>query len=130
MDTTNIKQITPPDTNVEILDISLPLHKGSVVKIKATKFFIPQIWEVEIAEAIPDVVVEDRALKSPFALWVHKHKFEAIDASTSRLCDEIELKLPFGILGKLAMPLVLLDIKKMFAYRHKKTKEILEKTHP
>jgi hypothetical protein len=40
MDTNNIKYITPLDTKVEIVDISIPLKKGSIIKIKATKFFI------------------------------------------------------------------------------------------
>ncbi len=43
------------------------------------------------------------------------------------LRDEIEFKLPFGIIGKIFEPFIELDIKNMFEYRHKKTKELLEK---
>src|SRR5579871_5152938 len=38
---------------------------------------------------------EDRQLRGPFALWIHRHEFQAI-GNTTRLTDSIEYQLPGG----------------------------------
>ena len=43
------------------------------------------------------------------------------------LKDEIKFEMPFGFIGNLFSAFIILDIKNMIDFRHKKTKEILEK---
>ena len=45
----------------------------------------------------------------------------------SELKDVITFKMPFGILGRFLEGFVKKDLQKMFDFRHKITKEILEK---
>jgi len=125
LDTNNIKKITPPDTKVEILEIDPPLKKGSIVKLRATKFFIPQMWEVEIEKLDELHLIVDLAKKSPFFYWRHEHRFSQ-EGGKVKMEDYVEFIPPFGILGDLVTPLILRDLDKMFTYRHKKTKEIFE----
>jgi ligand-binding SRPBCC domain-containing protein len=126
-DSANIKIITPPNIKVQLLNKDTTTYEKKIVKIKTTKFFIPTYWEVEIRKLQrPDILI-DIALKSPFKIWIHKHIFTAVDENNSILEDKIEFKMPFGFLGRIIEPLIFKDISNMFDYRHKKTKEFLEK---
>ncbi|MEA3352984.1 MAG: SRPBCC family protein [Campylobacterota bacterium] len=125
LDSENITKITPKDTKVELLNEDTTTYEGKIVKIKTVKFFIPTYWEVKIKKLQkPDILV-DVAVKSPFKYWKHQHIFTKKD-NVCELKDIIEYKLPFGILGKIVEPFIEADIRNMFDYRHKKTKDILE----
>lgn len=128
LDSNNITKITPKDTKVELLNDDTTTFEGKIVKIKTTKLFIPTYWEVKIEKLQKPNILVDVALKSPFKYWKHQHIFTQ-KGDMCELKDIIEYQLPFGIFGKIVMPLITLDIKNMFNYRHKKTKQILEKTN-
>jgi ligand-binding SRPBCC domain-containing protein len=124
-DSNNIKEITPPNIKVELLNEDGQTYEGKIVQIKTTKFFIPTYWEVKIEKLQSPYILVDVAIKSPFKKWRHQHIFTQKE-STCELKDVIEYEMPFGILGKIVEPLIRYDIEKMFAYRHVKTREILE----
>ena len=73
----------------------------------------------------PNLLV-DLAIKSPFAYWEHKHIFIESE-NMCELKDVITFEMPFGFLGKCLEGFVKKDLQKMFDFRHKITKEILEK---
>lgn len=125
IDTNNIKKITPTDTKVELLTKDFKPQISEILKIKSTKYFIPMLWEVKIEKIDEPSLLVDVALKSPFAFWEHKHIFIK-HGNISELKDVITFKMPFGIFGKLFEWFVRNDLQKMFDYRHKITKEILE----
>jgi len=125
-DSNNITKITPSNIKVELLNDDTNTYEGKIVKIKTTKFFIPTYWEVEIKKLSKPNILIDLAIKSPFKYWKHQHIFTK-KGNMSELKDIIEYKLPFGVLGLLFEPLIRYDISSMFNYRHKRTKEILEK---
>ncbi len=125
IDTNNIKKITPPDTKVELLTKDFKPQISEILKIKSTKYFIPMLWEVKIEKIDEPSLLVDVALKSPFAFWEHKHIFIK-HGNISELKDVITFNMPFGIFGKLFEWFVRNDLQKMFDYRHKITKEILE----
>jgi ligand-binding SRPBCC domain-containing protein len=125
LDSSNISKITPLDTKVELLNEDSVAYEGKTVKIKTTKFFIPTYWEVKIEKLDKPNILVDVALKSPFNYWKHQHIFTKKD-DMCELKDVIEYELPFGVIGKIFNFLIENDIKNMFEYRHKKTKEILE----
>ena len=126
LDTNNLSNITPPDTKVELLTKDFKPIIGQILKIKSTKYFIPMIWEVRIEKIDEPNLLVDMALKSPFAFWEHKHIFIK-HGNICELKDVITFKMPFGFFGKLLMGFVKKDLQKMFDFRHKITKEILEK---
>jgi ligand-binding SRPBCC domain-containing protein len=125
IDTNNIKKITPTDTKVELLTKDFKPQISEILKIKSTKYFIPMLWEVKIEKIDEPSLLVDVALKSPFAFWEHKHIFIK-HGNMSELKDVITFNMPFGIFGKLFEWFVRNDLQKMFDYRHKITKEILE----
>jgi ligand-binding SRPBCC domain-containing protein len=126
LDSNNISKITPPDTEVTLLNEDTKAYEGKRVRIKTVKFFIPTYWEVEILKLQRPNLLLDLAIKSPFKYWKHQHIFTQKDDGLCELKDIIEYEMPFGFLGRLVSPLIERDIKKMFLYRHQKTKEILE----
>ncbi|MGE4462224.1 MAG: hypothetical protein AB7D49_07305 [Arcobacter sp.] len=125
IDTNNIKKITPTDTKVELLTKDFKPQISEILKIKSTKYFIPMLWEVKIEKIDEPSLLVDVALKSPFAFWEHKHIFIK-HGNISELKDVITFNMPLGIFGKLFEWFVRNDLQKMFDYRHKITKEILE----
>lgn len=126
LDTNNLSNITPPDTKVELLTKDFKPIIGQILKIKSTKYFIPMIWEVRIEKIDEPNLLVDMALKSPFAFWEHKHIFIK-HGNICELKDVITFKMPFVFFGKLLTGFVKKDLQKMFDFRHKITKEILEK---
>lgn len=126
LDTNNLTKITPTNIKVELLTKDFKPVVSQVLKIKSTKYFIPMMWEVKIEKIEEPNLLVDIALKSPFKFWEHKHIF-INHGNFSELKDVITFKMPFGIFGKLLEGFVKKDLQKMFDYRHKATKEILEK---
>jgi len=129
IDTNNLPKITPPWIKVQIISLELPLHQGSEIELAITRFGIAQRWKMQIAELEQPGLICDKALKSPFASFIHHHKFEAINGIKSLLHDELAFSLPLYPLSLIALPFIKRDIRKMFAYRHLQTKTLLEKKH-
>jgi len=129
IDTNNLPKITPPWIKVKVVSLELPLHQGSEIELDISRFGIVQRWKMQIAELERPGLVCDKALKSPFASFIHYHRFEAINDTKSLLCDELSFSLPLYPLSLIALPFVKQDIRKMFDYRHQHTKTLLEKNH-
>lgn len=69
----------------------------------------------------------DEQLEGPFASWVHRHEFEAIDAQTTRLTDRVTFTLPGGpIVNTLLGRVVALSLVPMFRFRHRTTRAACE----
>lgn len=128
-DITNLPKITPPWIKVKIASLMLPIQPKGEIGLDITRFGIRQRWKIQIAALNPPELVFDRALKSPFASFIHYHRFKAISDVKSLLCDELELSLPFYPFSMIALPFIKKDIQKMFAYRHLQTKKLLEKNY-
>lgn len=126
MDSNNIKKITPSNIKVKLLSDNSKTYEGKIVKLKTTKFFLTTPWEVKIEKIQKPNLLVDIALKSPFKYWEHHHIFIEKNGFCE-LKDEIKFEMPFGFIGNLFSAFIILDIKNMFDFRHKKTKEILEK---
>jgi ligand-binding SRPBCC domain-containing protein len=68
--------------------------------------------------------------KGPFKAWTHRHEFTELPDGRTRLTDHVTYIMPFGPLGALVdKAIVRRDIEKMFAYRHRVTREALESKH-
>jgi ligand-binding SRPBCC domain-containing protein len=125
LDSNNITKITPSNIKVKLLNSDTETFEGKIVKLETTKLFISTYWEVKIEKLKKPNILVDIAVKSVFKYWKHQHVFTQ-KGSMCELKDIIEFELPFGILGKIFELFIKYDIKNMFEYRHKKTKEILE----
>lgn len=126
LDINNLTKITPSDVKVDIIVTPFSIKEGAITNIRVTKFLIPQTWFVEYSLLEPSHMIVDTAIHSPFKFWRHSHIFTQ-KGDWCELKDVIEYELPFGILGKIFHGLINSDINKMFQYRHKRTKAILER---
>lgn len=72
-------------------------------------------------------VFRDEMHDGPFQRWVHTHQFFA-EGSGTRIRDTVHYELPGGGLGQRVSPLAVVGFEPMFRYRHRKTKDLLERS--
>jgi uncharacterized protein (TIGR01777 family) len=77
-------------------------------------------WVSRHHDVTPGRQFVDTQERGPFAAWTHAHRFEPISASSSRLEDRIEYRLPAGAVGRmLAGRLVHRKVARMMEHRHR-----------
>lgn len=126
LDISNLKNITPPDTKVELLNKDFVPHEGGVLRIKTVKHFIPTIWEVRIDKLQRPSLLVDIAVKSPFKYWEHSHVFTK-RGNVCELKDIVTYELPFGKIGSFFNFFIKRELENMFEFRHEITKKLLLK---
>ncbi|MCW5935323.1 MAG: SRPBCC family protein [Fimbriimonadia bacterium] len=119
-------ELAPPGARIELEGDPEPMREGVLYRLKITRYGLPLRWDARIVEYVPPYRFVDRAERSPFLFWEHQHVFEPISESVTRLIDTVTYQLPFGWLGRLANPIVVWDVRKMFTYRHHVVKQRLE----
>jgi ligand-binding SRPBCC domain-containing protein len=68
----------------------------------------------------------DEMLSGPFKKWRHLHRFRDIDGKQTKIIDEVEFELPYGILGMLFEGYAYKQLQNIFEYRKKATVKALE----
>ncbi len=123
----NLLKISPPDVKVRLVSAT-PAGKGQRVVLDVTQFgFFTSRWEAEITVYEPPFKMVDVLHKSPFRSWKQTRLFEKISDAETRLTDRVEYELPADALsGFFAGWYVEREIEKMFSFRQKKTKDLLE----
>lgn len=127
LDVNNLTKITPKGMSVKLLNEDFVPHEGGVLCLKSVKNFIPMRWEVLIETMDEPRLLVDVATRSPFKMWRHSHIFTQVNQTQCELKDVVEFALPFGALGRLFEGFVIQEFEAMFTFRHRVTKEILEK---
>src|ERR1035438_583580 len=114
----NLQQLTPPWLHFRILSVEpLPVRKGTLIRYSLRWRIFPIRWTTEIVEWEPPYRFVDVQLKGPYKLWRHEHRFIA-EGNGTRITDEVQYLLPFGVLGSIAHRLkVKNDVETIFAYR-------------
>ena len=81
----------------------------------------------EITHVVNKQYFVDEQRFGPYSLWHHKHFIKEIEGGVE-MEDIIDYKVPFGILGQLAHPiLVKPKLEEIFNYRTKKLEELFGK---
>lgn len=125
----NLKRITPEHMGFHILSgADRPMFPGQIIQYKVSPFpGYATKWVTEITHVKEGEYFVDEQRFGPYALWHHKHFLKSVDQGVE-MEDIIDYKIPFGILGQLAHPiLVKKQLKKIFAYREKKLIELFGK---
>ncbi len=122
----NLRRITPPGVKVEVA-FQDPMAPGARVVLRVRPLpLVTQLWEMQFDVYEPPHRMRDVQVRGPFRSWRQMRTFRAERGGTL-LVDEVEYELPFGVLGRLANALfVNRQIRGMFAYRQKRTKELIE----
>lgn len=87
---------------------------------------IPLRWATEITHMEVGRYFVDEQRFGPYALWHHQHHFSPVMGGTE-MVDIVHYKLPFGVLGGVALPLVRKKLREIFEFRFFKTEALLGK---
>lgn len=124
-DAGNLERITPPQLNFRILsDQPIDIRQGTLIKYELKLRGIPINWKTEISVWNPPHSFTDRALKSPYRQWIHRHTFTEISENRTRVEDEVKYRLPLEPLGDLFFWMVRRELNRIFDFRETKIKEI------
>jgi ligand-binding SRPBCC domain-containing protein len=130
-DIQNLPRITPPATRVRLPDPQPRLEAG--VRFTLVLFqpplYLPMRWETVFAVVRPPTLfIDTQGSVGPFAYWRHEHLFEDLGNDRTLLRDSVTFRAPFGPAGWIADRLLIRPLlMAMFAYRHKKTREALDR---
>jgi len=117
-DAHNLEAITPPWLGFQILSMSTPsIEQGTLIRYRLRMHGISMYWQTEICSWDPPHSFVDDQRRGPYKRWHHTHTFEA-HGNRTRMIDEVEYSLPFGVLGRLVHALkVRGDVQRIFDYR-------------
>ena len=122
----NLKEITPKHMNFRILSgADRSIFAGQIIQYKVTPMLgISTKWVTEITHVKDKEYFVDEQRFGQYALWHHKHFIKKIDGGVE-MEDVIDYKIPFGIIGQIAHPIIVKNkLKQIFKYRENKLKEL------
>ena len=113
----NLGALTPQELGFRMLTPPPILMKeGAIIDYSIRLWMVPMVWRTRIAAWEPPLRFIDEQIRGPYKEWTHQHSFLEIDGGT-RIEDEIHYRLPLGLAGRLAAPLVRLQLARVFRYR-------------
>ena len=121
-DPKNLKTITPDYMGFNILSgADRKMYAGQIIQYIVTPIAgIPTKWVTEITHVQDKEFFVDEQRFGPYSLWHHKHFIKEIPGGVA-MEDIVDYKLPMGILGQLAHPIVVKPkLKEIFDYRYQK----------
>ena len=118
-----LKRLTPPWEPTRVVQAAANLGVGSTALIETRLFgLLPVRWLARHTVYDPPRMFEDVQVEGPFKSWRHRHFVEP-HPSGALLRDEVEYEPPFGLLGRLAAPVVIEPrLRRLFDYRHEVTR--------
>lgn len=122
----NLQVITPTNMGFKVTDYDNKLvYAGQIIQYKIAPLLgIKLNWMTEITVVKDNSYFVDEQRFGPYALWHHKHFFEAT-ANGTQMTDVVHYALPFGFIGRIVNALIVKnELKTIFEYRHKKVEEI------
>jgi ligand-binding SRPBCC domain-containing protein len=113
----NLERITPPELGFRIQSpLPIEIKKDMHINYRLSLFGLPFTWSSLISHWDPPHSFVDEQVKGPYALWHHTHAFHTTPAGTL-IADRVLYRLPLWPLGQLALPVVKLQLRRIFSYR-------------
>ena len=122
----NLATITPDYMGFNIMsEVPDQMYPGLFIDYKVSPLLgIKMNWTTEITHVdVPKYFVDEQRV-GPYAIWHHEHHFKAIPGGVEML-DRVSYKIPLGILGKIAHPIIVRPkLEEIFDYRFTKVEEL------
>ena len=125
---TNLKVITPSYMGFEVkTEVPEKMYEGLMIEYRVRPLLgIPMNWITEITHVKEHQFFVDEQRKGPYRIWHHEHHFETVDNGVL-MSDIVSYELPYGILGKIAHPiLVQRKLNEIFDFRFEIVEEIFK----
>lgn len=123
----NLNELTPPGLDFKILsDLPDVMYNGLIItyEIKIPGFGTHR-WVTEIKHIKEGISFVDEQRIGPYKLWYHQHRIEAVNETTTRMCDTVFYRLPFGPLGRVVHHVwVEKMLEEIFTYRSTRLHQI------
>ena len=125
----NLKIITPEYMGFEVLfEIPEKMYAGLMIEYEVKPLLgIPMKWITEITHVDEMKFFVDEQRKGPYRIWHHEHHFKQVEKGIE-MTDIVSYEIPFGVLGKIAQPLIVKNkLNQIFDYRFQKVEELFGK---
>lgn len=124
-DAQNLELITPPELSFKITSPTpIKMEIGALIEYKIRLFGFSFRWKSIISKWERNRQFIDEQLKGPYSKWVHTHSFEKNEGDVI-INDIVNYRLPFAPFGEIVLPLVKLQLKRIFDYRSKRIFELI-----
>ena len=117
----NLKTITPDYMGFNILSgAESEMFAGQIIQYIVTPVLgIKTKWVTEITHVRQGYYFVDEQRFGPYKMWHHEHLFIK-NGDNTEVTDKVSFKVPFGLLGRIMTPIIVIpQLKKIFNYRYK-----------
>ena len=120
----HLEIITPKRLDFRIIESSSNKITLGQTAYFSSKLLTRMTWKTKITACKPYTYV-DEMNNSIFKHWKHTHVFHKINENQTKISDEIEFELQYGLIGKMFEWYALDKLKKIFSHRQQATIEAL-----
>lgn len=121
----NLERITPPELAFRIVTPPpVAIREGTRIDYRLRLFGVPFSWRTVIEDWSPPHAFTDRQESGPYHTWIHAHEFLEVEGGT-HMTDRVVFRLPLGALGAAALPVVRIQLRRIFGYRARAIRRFL-----
>ena len=121
----NLERITPASLRFSIrTPLPVRMAAGALIDYRLRLLGVPFGWKTRITVWDPPREFVDEQIAGPYRVWRHRHRFTAVDGGTE-IDDRVEYALPLWPFGEAALPLVRLQLRRIFAHRQRAVRRLL-----
>jgi ligand-binding SRPBCC domain-containing protein len=115
----NLSRITPPWLGFRNVTVPERVGEDSLMDHTIRWAGVPVRWRTRIVEWEPMRQFVDLQVRGPYAMWHHRHRFEAVPDGT-RCEDRVLYRLPMGVVGRAVHALLVRgQLLEIFRYRRR-----------